>query len=358
MTQMRAVQVKGDGKTADDLYIDQVERPKPQKGQVLVKVNAFGLNRMDIMQRQGFYPLPPGVTDILGVEFSGVVEESAGAKFNKGDAVFGLAYGGAYAEYICVHEGMVSAKPEGVTDVQAAAICENWLTAYQALYWIGETEPGQSVLIHAGGSGVGLAAVQLAKTFGASKIFATAGTDDKVKFVGQHGATCFNYKTQDWAEEVSKATDKAGVNVIIDLVGASYWEKNIASLQRDGHLVLVGLVGGRQTEKPLDLGMLLFKRLRVQGQSFVCMPNPIRPTLNSFQSARGTGTTLRSRSLEYQSELLGEFSEKALHKLFSRCNGQNGLDLVIHKVYNWEHISEAHKEMEDAKNTGKIICTL
>ncbi|KDE02537.1 hypothetical protein MVLG_06900 [Microbotryum lychnidis-dioicae p1A1 Lamole] len=334
MAQMRAVQVKGTGKTADDLYINNVERPKPQKGQVLVKVHAFGLNRMDIMQRQGLYPLPPGVTDILGVEFSGVVEETAGTKFNKGDAVFGLAYGGAYAEYICVAEGMVTIKPEGVTDVQAAAICENWLTAYQALYWIGETKPKQSVLIHAGGSGVGLAAIQLAKTFGASKIFATAGSDDKVKFVEQHGATCFNYKSQDWAEEISKATDKAGVNVIIDLVGASYWEKNIASLQRDGHLVLVGLVGGRQTEKPLDLGMLLFKRLRVQG------------------------TTLRSRSLEYQSELLAEFSEKALHKLFSECNGQSGLDLVIHKVYNWEEISDAHKEMEDAKNTGKIICTV
>lgn len=123
------------------------------------------------------------------------------------------------------------------------------------------------MLIHAGASGVGLAAIQLAKTFGASKIFATAGTDDKVKFCEQHGATKgINYKTQDFSEEVLKATDKAGVNVVIDFVGQNYWEKNINSLARDGRMVLLGLMSGAVTEKPLNLGPVLFKRLRIEGE--------------------------------------------------------------------------------------------
>lgn len=152
----------GMGQTMWGAYLDDELTPY-----CLEQIKCFGLNRMDVMQRQGFYPLPPGVSTILGVEFSGIVTESLGSTWTVGDEVFGLAFGGAYAEYIAVAEGMCSKKPEGVSWVQAASIPENWLTAWQAMYWIAEMQPGQSILIHAGCSGVGLAAIQLAKEFGA-----------------------------------------------------------------------------------------------------------------------------------------------------------------------------------------------
>ncbi|KAL8292030.1 hypothetical protein RQP46_001496 [Phenoliferia psychrophenolica] len=335
-----AILVKdGVGATAKSLYFGKVPRPVPQDEQVLVKVYAFGLNRMDISQRMGHYPLPPGVSTILGVEFSGVVAESKSSNFKVGDEVFGLAFGGAYAEYIAVASGMVVQKPQGVSWIQAASIPENWLTAYQALFLIAEMKAGQSVMIHAGASGVGLAAIQLAKSFGAALVIATAGSDDKVKFIEQHGAKGINYKTQDFSAEVLKLTNGTGVNVVIDFVGPDYWTKNIASLARDGRMVLLGMLSGLKTKEPLDMGPLLFKRLRVEG------------------------TTLRSRSLEYQSNLLQEFTKNAMSKVFANCGSaggekKDGLDLVIHKVYSWRDIIDAHEEMEGAKNIGKIICTV
>jgi len=286
----------------------------------------------------GQYPLPPGVTTILGVEFSGTVEDPGkSSTWAAGDEVFGLAFGGAYAEYIAVAEGMVTRKPASVSWVQAASIPENWLTAYQALFLIADLQAGQTVLIHAGASGVGLAAIQLAKMFGAGAVYATAGTDDKVKFVEEKGATRgINYKSQDFAAEILALTDNVGVNIVIDFVGQAYWEKNITSLARDGRMVLLGVMSGTKTAGPLDMGPILFKRLRIQG------------------------TTLRSRTLEYQSDLLQKFSANVLGKLFARCgNGvHDGPDLVIHKVYDWKDIIAAHDEMEEAKNIGKIICEI
>jgi NADPH:quinone reductase-like Zn-dependent oxidoreductase len=160
---------------------------------------------------------------------------------------------------------MVVAKPDGLSWVKAASIPENWLTAWQALFWIGEMKKGQSVLIHAGCSGVGLAAIQLAKAFGAGIIISTAGTDEKVKFVAQHGAIGINYKTQDFSAEVLKLTSDLGVNLVVDFIGADYWTKNITSMAKEGHMVLLGLMGGSKTEGPLDLLPILFKRLRIEG---------------------------------------------------------------------------------------------
>ncbi|GJN89216.1 hypothetical protein Rhopal_002195-T1 [Rhodotorula paludigena] len=331
---MRAVLIKdGKSETADGLYVGETDRPtlKPGDGRILVKVICFGLNRMDIMQRKGGYPLPPGASSILGVEFSGTVEEPGESEYKKGDEVFGLATGGAYAEYISVPAGMTTRKPEHLSWEKAAAMPENLLTAWQTLMLIAEMKEGQSVLVHAGASGVGLAAIQLAKLFGAELVVATAGSDDKVNFVEQHGAKGINYKTQNFADEVSKLTNGEGVNVIIDLVGASYWESNVASLARDGRIVLVGLVGGAVTDKPFNLAQLLYKRARVEG------------------------TTLRSRSLEYQTELLQDFRRRAMDKVFAKCKGEEGIDLAIHKVFDWKDIVQAHQEMEEAKNIGKII---
>lgn len=334
---MRAVLVKG-GKSdsAKDLYLGEAERPTLQEGdgRIIVKIKAFGLNRMDILQRRGMYPLPPGASKILGVEFSGTVEDPGSSDYKKDEPVFGLATGGAYAEYISVPAGMCTRKPDHVSWVQAAAVPENWLTAWQALFLISEMKKGDKVLIHAGASGVGLAAIQLAKSFDASLVIATAGTDEKIKFVEQHGAKGVNYKTQNFAEEVAKLTDNTGVDVVVDFIGASYLEKNITSLARDGRMVLLGLMGGTKTREGFDMSGILYKRLRIEG------------------------TTLRSRSLEYQTNLLQDFSKKALDKVFARCQGEDGLDLVIHKTYDWNQITEAHEEMEAAKNIGKIIITI
>ncbi|GAA6049063.1 putative quinone oxidoreductase (putative) [Rhodotorula toruloides] len=337
MAQMRAVLIKnGKSDSAQDLYIGEAERPTLEQGddRIIVKIKAFGANRMDIMQRRGMYPLPPGASTILGVEFSGTVEEPGSSDFKKDEPVFGLATGGAYAEYISVPAGMCTRKPDHVSWEQAAAVPENWLTAWQALFVISEMKEGSKVLIHAGASGVGLAAIQLAKAFGAGLVIATAGTDDKISFVEQHGAKGINYKAQDFPTEVLKLTQDSGVDVLVDFIGASYWEKNLKSLARDGRMVMLGLMGGAKTEGPTDLSQILYKRVRIEG------------------------TTLRSRSLEYQTNLLQEFSKKALDKVFARCNGDEGLDLVIHKVYDWKDVAAAHEEMEQAKNIGKIILTI
>lgn len=179
---------------------------------------------------------------------------------------------------------MCTRKPDHVSWEQAAAVPENWLTAWQALFVISEMKEGAKVLIHAGASGVGLAAIQLAKSFGAcvsdsvrellcpsdrsshsALVIATAGTDEKVSFVEKHGAKGINYKTQDFPTEVLKLTQDAGVDVLIDFIGASYWEKNLKSLGRDGRMVMLGLMGGAKTEGPTDLSQILYKRVRIEG---------------------------------------------------------------------------------------------
>lgn len=341
---MRAVLIKDGTGPSDALYIGERPVPELKDDQVLVKVKAFGLNRMDLLQREGHYPLPPGTTDILGVEFSGTVVGSKNSKkdWKVGQEVFGLAIGGAYAEYIAVPSSMVLDKPSELDWVQAAAIPENFLTAFQALRFLSDFKQGEDVLVHAGASGVGLAAIQLARAFGANKIYTTAGTDEKVKFCEQMGANKgFNYKAVDWAEELAKQTGaKPGagsVDVIMDFVGAPYFASNLASLKRDGRLVLQGFMGGSKV-KDLNIGPLLFKRLKIEG------------------------STLRSRSLEYQGDLVQGFvKERGLERLISGSSGGNQEGhhkLVIHKVYKWQDIKDAHDEMAANKNIGKIVVTI
>lgn len=333
---MRAIQVKGGvSQHADDLVMGEIERPEPKEGEVLVKVLAFGLNRMDILQRQGLYPLPPEHPKTLGVEFSGIIEISNSQDWKHGEHVFGLAYGGAYAEYISVDGRIIIKKPESLSWEEAASIPENWLTSYQALIWIGQLKKGSKVLIHGGASGIGIAAIQLAKSIGADEIFTTAGTEEKVKFSMTVGATRgMSYKEVDFSQEIDSATKGLGVDFILDLVGQSYWNSNIKSLSKDGKLVLLGLLSGGKIQGPVELGPILFKRLKIEG------------------------TTLRSRSIDYQSKLLKEFSEVYISQLIGGSNAEKTLKMVIHKVYPWEEIVKATKEMEESKNIGKIVCRI
>ncbi|KZT69609.1 quinone oxidoreductase putative [Daedalea quercina L-15889] len=331
---MRAILIKEGKGPIENLYLGETEKPAPKRGEVLVKVKAFGLNRMDISQREGKYPPPPGASTILGVEFSGHVtqlgEDVTGWK--AGDEVFGLAYGGAYAEFMTVPEKNVLKKPSHLSWYEAASIPENFLTAFQALVVIAEVKQGDDVLIHAGASGVGVTAIQLARLYGANTVTATASSQEKLDWLLSipSGATdVVNYKTQDFAAEVKKTTGGRGVDVIIDSVGQSHWQKNIDALAIDGRMTMLGLLSGGEVEK-FNLGPLLYKRLRIQG------------------------TTLRARSPAYQANLIERFRKEVLGHI-SGSAGDGRVRTYIHNVYPWTEIQEAHREMEANKNSGKII---
>ncbi|KAH8670994.1 zinc-binding dehydrogenase [Xylariales sp. PMI_506] len=331
---MKAVDIKGGAGPVDALFISaDTPVPTPKEGEALIRVKAFGLNRMDLIQREGRYPLPPQAPSTMGVEFSGTITSfgpDGHGDFKEGDAVFGLAYGGAYAEYIAVSSKMLLHKPDFLSWEQAAGIPETWITATQALYLIGEFTRGKSVLWHAGASGVSIAGIQLSKDSGASAVFATAGSDDKCAFIERElGATkAFNYKTTPgWDEEILKLTGGKGVDVIIDFIGASYFERNINAAARDARWVSLGMMGGTKLEN-VDIGKMLYKRIRFEG------------------------STLRSREPEYQGRLRDKLAEYIPH--FE--SGQ--LKIFVDKVLPMDQIQEAHRLLEANKTTGKIICTV
>ncbi|KAL5045885.1 hypothetical protein BDW71DRAFT_182976 [Aspergillus fruticulosus] len=330
---MRAVAIKNGKGPADALYIDNIPIPELGPSQALVKVKAFGLNRMDLLQREGQYPVPPQAPPTLGVEFSGTIAElgdGATEDFNIGDEVFGLAYGGAYAEYIAVATGMLIHKPKELSWEEAAGIPETWITATQALHLVGAFKPGNSVLWHAGASSVSIAGIQLAKAAGASAIYITAGSDEKISFcVDKLGATAgFNYRTQNWAEELSKATNGRGVDVIVDYIGAGYFQDNLKSAALDGRIVNLAFLGGIKVEN-VDISYFLRKRVRYEG------------------------STLRSRDEGYQRKLRDMLVENALEKLRS-----GEFKVFVEKVFKFENVVEAHKLMESNQTKGKIICTI
>jgi NADPH:quinone reductase-like Zn-dependent oxidoreductase len=298
---------------------------------------------MDLLQREGHYPLPPHAPTTLGVEFSGTIV-SFGApstppspqqnKFTTGSPVFGLAPGGAYAEYICCSLTTLLPKPAHLSFEQAAAIPETWSTAAQALHLVLELRPGQSILWHAGASGVSIAGIQLSRLAGAGDVFATAGTREKCAFVeGELGATkAVNYKEAaaregGWVAEVMKETGGRGVDLVVDFVGGSYFQGNLDVVARDGRICMLGLMGGAVAEK-VNVGQLLYKRVRVEG------------------------STLRSRDEEYQ----GRLREKLEEYLPKFESGE--LKVLIDTVLPWEDIVKAHQLLEENKTMGKIICTI
>ncbi|KAE8229171.1 hypothetical protein CF326_g5864 [Tilletia indica] len=342
---MRAVRVKDGKGPSSALYIDhKYPVPKLEAGSdtVLVKVKAFGLNRMDILQREGKYPLPPGAPELLGVEFAGqVVAFEAGPNssqhWKEGDEVFGLTLGGCYAEYAVAQARMTLPKPDHISYAEAASVPEAWFTAFQALRLLSNVQPGDDVLIHAGASGVGLAAIQLARDFGAKNVYVTAGSAEKIDFCKSVGATeGINYKqtpSGNWADELRKLTDGKGVDVIMDFLGASYLRANLDSLQLDGRMTMQGLMGGTKLDDKFDISAILGKRLTIRG------------------------SMLRSRSLEYQSDLVQAFlKEGVLDKCIHAEKSQH--KLVIHKTYPWTEVKEAHDDMEANKNVGKLILTI
>ncbi|KAK0719550.1 hypothetical protein B0H67DRAFT_156039 [Lasiosphaeris hirsuta] len=327
---MRAIDIHGGSGPATALFVNPTTpKPIPGPGEVLVRIVAFGLNRMDLIQREGRYPLPPQAPSTLGVEFSGTVAASNAADFRPGEEVFGLAYGGAYAEYVAVSAKTLLHKPPHLSFEQAAGLPEVWFTATQALHFVLGMTEGKSVLWHAGASAVSIAGIQLSSQAGASGVYATAGSKEKCEFIERElGATkAFNYKEGDWAAEILAKTRGKGVDFIIDFVGADYFNKNLDVVARDGRICLLGLMSGGVVDQ-VNIGKLLYKRVRVEGSS------------------------LRSRDQDYQG-LLRNKLEEYLSKFES-----GELKIFIDTVLPFEEIVKAHQQLEENKTMGKIICTI
>ncbi|KAF1809037.1 NAD(P)-binding protein [Eremomyces bilateralis CBS 781.70] len=332
---MRAVDIKGGKGPASALFINEIPHPQPKASDAIVRVKAFGLNRMDLIQREGNYPLPPQAPTTLGVEFSGVIEElgtNPESGFKVGDEVFGLAYGGAYAEYIAISTHMLIHKPKEMSWELCAGIPETWITALQALHLVADLKPGQTILWHAGASSVSIAGIQLSKIAEASAVFATTRSDAKCEFVVKEiGANkAFNSGgDSNWADQVLEETGGKGVDVIIDFVGASYFADNLKALAKDGRMVMLGLMGGLEVPAGTNLGPILFKRLRVEG------------------------STLRSRDENYQKKLRDDLASFALPKFLDGT-----LKVPIEKVFPWTEIIAAHQLLEGNSTMGKVICRI
>lgn len=320
----------------ENLFINE-QTPKPQIGheQALVKVKAFGLNRADLQQRKGLYPAPPQGPRTLGMEFSGLIEELADqseGSFKIGDAVFGLAYGGAYAEYIAISTHMLIHKPDELHWEECAGIPVTFMTALQVMYMVGGFEPGKSILWHAGASAVSITGQQLSLGNGASEVYATARSDEKVEFcVKQLGIkAAYNTTTAKWDEEVLKATGGRGVDIIVDLVGPDTFAGNLNAAAMDAHIVNLATLSGHELRDDMQ-----------------------QPDFRKFLQKRLTyvGSSLRSQDAQYRSRLRDQLVEHALPLL-----KQGKLKVHIEKVLPWTKIQDAHQLLESNQTKGKVIC--
>ena len=309
----------------EKLAYEAVAIPIAQVDEVLIKVHAFGINRPDILQRQGLYPMPKGVTPVPGLEVAGIVEAvgSGVTKFKVGDKVCGLTNGGGYAEYCVVPESQTLSIPEGVSFTQAAAIPETFFTVWANVFQMGQAKEGETVLIHGGTSGIGTTALMLCKVLNI-KTFATVGNDEKVQSIS-HLTTAINYKTQDFEQVINEKTENAGVDVILDMVGAPYLEKNLNLLRRDGRLVYIAFLGGRKA-KEINLGHIMMKRLTI------------------------TGSTMRARSTAEKAAIA-----QGLEDTVAPFWAKGECLPMIYKTFKFDQIQAAHVCMDTGEHVGKIV---
>jgi putative PIG3 family NAD(P)H quinone oxidoreductase len=313
----------------ENLEIREVpDPPKPADSQVLVQVAAAGLNRADLLQCRGLYPPPPGYSpNIPGLEFAGeIIEKGSGvASFDIGDRVFGIAAGEAQAEQILIEASHVAHVPDSVSLIDAAAIPEAFVTAYDAIFTQGALADGESLLIHAVGSGVGLAALQIAKARG-GKVYGTSRISAKLDRCREFGldAGIATGNDDKFADRVLELTDGRGVDVVLDLVGGSYFEENLKSLAVKARLMLVGLTGGSVSQ--FDLGTALRKRLKI------------------------TGTVLRARSVEEKAAAIREFSQNVVPLLASQIVRPN-----IDRVFSMTNVREAYEYLGSNTSFGKVV---
>lgn len=322
---MKAITLKSFG-GPEEMTISEVPNPQIDDNEVLVRVHATALNRADLLQRKGQYPPPEGESEIMGLEMAGLVHRVGNSvtRWKEGDAVCGLLPGGGYAQLAAIHEDMAWPVPKGFSMEEAVAIPEVFLTAFQAIRWLADLQKEESILIHAGASGVGTAAIQLAKTMQARPL--VTASKGKHGFCLKLGAVhAIDYKDEHFETTIQSLTDGKGVNVIMDFIGGPYFQQNLNCLALDGRLVMQGFMGGPKLSD-VNLAPILRRRLKV------------------------IGSTLRSRSLDYKIALA-----KDLYGFAWPLFESGELKPIVDSVFDWEDIVEAHQYMEANKNIGKII---
>jgi NADPH:quinone reductase len=327
---MKAVEITSYG-APDVLRLG--ERPDAQAGagEVLIRVRASGINRPDVLQRTGNYPVPPGASDIPGLEVAGEIVSGdaaamAAAGFKLGDRVCALVAGGGYAELCVAPVGQCLPVPGALSDIEAASLPETFFTVWSNVFMRAYLQAGETLLIQGGSSGIGVTAIQIAKAMGA-KVIVTAGSDEKCAACVALGADhAINYKTGDFVEQVKKLTDGKGVNVILDMVAGSYISREVECMAEDGRLVIIAVQGGVKAE--FNAGMVLRKRLTI------------------------TGSTLRPRSLEFKTSIAKALREKVWPLVAS-----GAIRPVIHSTFAAADAASAHALMESNQHVGKIVLT-
>ncbi len=325
MNMMTAVEITEPG-PPEMLRAVRRPRPVPAPDEVLIKVSYAGVNRPDLLQRKGNYPVPPDASDLPGLEVSGHIEAVGAAvtQWQSGMAVCALCHGGGYAEYVCVDARHLLPVPEGLSLAEAACLPETFITVWGNLFMRGRLKEKEAVLIHGGASGIGTAAVQLAREWGA-QVFATAGSEDKCRFVEELGAeTCFNYRDTDFASALRETTGNQGVDVILDMVGGGYLERHTDLLRPDGRLVIIAIQGGATDS--LALGAVMRKRLTV------------------------TGSTLRPQSPAAKAEIISDMKAHVWPLLEA-----GRIRPVIQQIFQLADAAEAHSALEAGQHIGKFV---
>jgi NADPH2:quinone reductase len=325
---MRAVEITQPGKP-EVLKIGSRPVPQPKPGEVLIKVAAAGVNRPDVMQRTGHYPVPPGASDIPGLELAGsVVALGEGVReWRLGDAVTALVQGGGYAEYCTAPAPQCLPVPKGMTIVEAASLPETFFTVWSNVFDRAGLKRGESFLVQGGSSGIGVTAIQMVKAFGHT-VFATAGSAEKCEACVKLGADrAINYKTEDFAAIVKEATGGKGVDVILDMVGGDYVDRELKCLADDGRIVIIAFLGGAKST--INLGDILRRRLAI------------------------TGSALRPRPVEFKGAIAKNLREKVWPLIET-----GSIKAVVHKTFPLERAAKAHELMESSAHIGKIVLTV
>jgi NADPH2:quinone reductase len=325
---MRAVEITQPG-APEVLKIGERPVPVPKANEILIKVAAAGVNRPDVMQRLGKYPVPPGASDLPGLEVAGEVAAKGDAvtMWKIGDKVCALVHGGGYAEYCVAPEVQALPVPRGLSMTEAASLPETFFTVWGNVYDRAKLAPGESLLVQGGSSGIGVSAIQMAKATG-NRVFATAGSDEKCAACLRLGAEkAINYRTQDFAAEIKEATGGKGVNVILDMVAGDYVPKELKILADDGRLVFIAFLRGAKSE--LDINEVLRRRLTI------------------------TGSTLRPRPVEFKGYVARNLRDKIWPLIES-----GKIKPEIYKTFPLAQASEAHRLMETSEHIGKIVLTV
>ena len=310
------------------LELGQVAQPEPGSDQVLVQVAACSVNRADLLQRRGLYPPPPGESTILGLDFAGYVVQKGAAvsTWHVGDRVFGIVAGGGYGRYLAVACEHLLAIPENLSFIEAAAVAEVFLTAYVNLMVEAGLRSGETLLVHGGSGGVGSAAIQLARAFGARVVTTAGGADRRAAAVELGAAAAFDYHADDWPDQVRAATAGQGVDLVLDWIGAPYLSRHLELLKQCGRLVLIGLQGGR--EAAIDLAPLLGKRLRL------------------------IGSVLRSRDRREKARLIAAFRDRVLPLLSRRT-----VKPIVDRIFPMAEVEAAHNYLKQGGQFGKVVLT-